>query len=178
MNAVSPGAVDTNMLDQFTSDEKEALAEEIPAPAGKAGGNRRSGGLFIIGQGFLYYGAYIIRKRRLALLKKCVYSLHLYGQNNFVTTDEMEEPNMSVLENWDNWKNFLGDRLNYAQEKGMSDETITDLATEIGGYLANEVDSKNHQEKVLADLWSVASEDEQRAIANMMVKLVENNSTH
>jgi hypothetical protein len=33
-------------------------------------------------------------------------------------------------------------------EKGMSDETITDLATEIGGYLANEVDSKNHQEKV------------------------------
>ncbi|MFA1794221.1 MULTISPECIES: DUF3243 domain-containing protein [Bacillus] len=85
---------------------------------------------------------------------------------------------MSVLENWDNWKNFLGDRLNYAQEKGMSDDTITDLATEIGGYLANEVDSKNHQEKVLADLWSVASEDEQRAIANMMVKLVENNSTH
>lgn len=73
MNAVSPGAVDTNMLDQFTSDEKEALTEEIPAPAGKAGGNRRSGGLFIIGQGFLYYGAYIIRKRRLALLKKmCV----------------------------------------------------------------------------------------------------------
>jgi hypothetical protein len=107
-----------------------------------------------------------------------MYSLHLHGQNNFVTTDEMEEANMSVLENWDNWKNFLGDRLNYAQEKGMSDETITDLATEIGGYLANEVDSKNHQEKVLADLWSVASEDEQRAIANMMVKLVENNSTH
>lgn len=31
MNAVSPGAVDTNMLDQFTYDEKEALAEEIPA---------------------------------------------------------------------------------------------------------------------------------------------------
>ncbi|WP_438422127.1 elongation factor P 5-aminopentanone reductase [Bacillus siamensis] len=31
VNAVSPGAVDTNMLDQFTSDEKEALAEEIPA---------------------------------------------------------------------------------------------------------------------------------------------------
>ncbi len=56
---------------------------------------------------------------------------------------------MSVLENWDNWKNFLGDRLNYAQEKGMSDETITDLATEIGGYLANEVDSKTIRKKCL-----------------------------
>ncbi len=178
VNAVSPGAVDTNMLDQFTSDEKEALAEEIPRVGWRSRRKSPKRRPFIIGQGFLYYGAYIIRKRRLALLKKCVYSLHLHGQNNFVTTDEMEEPNMSVLENWDNWKNFLGDRLNYAQEKGMSDETITDLATEIGGYLANEVDSKNHQEKVLADLWSVASEDEQRAIANMMVKLVENNSTH
>ncbi|MCY8531733.1 DUF3243 domain-containing protein, partial [Bacillus licheniformis] len=31
---------------------------------------------------------------------------------------------------------------------------------------------------VLADLWSVASEEEQRAIANVMVKLVENNSSH
>ncbi|MBT2573294.1 SDR family oxidoreductase [Bacillus sp. ISL-51] len=31
VNAVAPGAVDTKMLDQFTADEKEALAEEIPA---------------------------------------------------------------------------------------------------------------------------------------------------
>ncbi|ALC81112.1 MULTISPECIES: DUF3243 domain-containing protein [Bacillus] len=85
---------------------------------------------------------------------------------------------MSVLDNWDSWKSFLGDRINFAHERGMSDETISDLAFEIGGYLANQVDSQNQQEKVLADLWSVASEDEQRAIAKIMVKLVENNSTH
>ncbi|MFS0656257.1 DUF3243 domain-containing protein [Bacillus sp. 179-C3.3 HS] len=85
---------------------------------------------------------------------------------------------MSVLENWDQWKNFLGDRLNHAHDKGLSDDTINNLAYEIGGYLANEVEAKNEQERVLADLWSVASEDEQRAIANMMVKLVENNSSH
>lgn len=85
---------------------------------------------------------------------------------------------MSVLDNWDSWKNFLGDRLNFAHERGMSDETISDLAFEIGGYLSNQVDSKNEQERVLSDLWSVASEDEQRTIAKIMVKLVENNSTH
>ncbi|PRS30402.1 hypothetical protein C2W59_01949 [Bacillus pumilus] len=85
---------------------------------------------------------------------------------------------MSVLENWDHWKNFLGDRLNHAQDKGLKDDTINNLAYEIGGYLANEVEAKNEQERVLADLWSVASEDEQRAIANMMVKLVENNSSY
>jgi hypothetical protein len=85
---------------------------------------------------------------------------------------------MSVLDNWDSWKSFLGDRVNFAHERGMSDETISDLAYQIGGYLAKQVDSENVQERVLSDLWSVASEDEQRAIAKVMVKLVENNSTH
>ena len=39
--------------------------------------------------------------------------------------------------------------------------------------LAEQVDPKNEQERVLADLWNVASEEEQHAIANMMVKLVQ-----
>ncbi|MBS4194052.1 DUF3243 domain-containing protein [Lederbergia citri] len=85
---------------------------------------------------------------------------------------------MSVLENWEQWKNFLGDRLDNAQEQGMSDKVINQLAHQVGDYLAKQVDPKNEQERVLADLWSVASEDEQRAIASIMVKLVENNSTH
>ncbi|MBN8250018.1 DUF3243 domain-containing protein [Priestia flexa] len=84
---------------------------------------------------------------------------------------------MSVLDNWGNWKNFLGDRLHHAQNEGMNNEVINDLAYQIGGYLANQVDAKNEQEKVLADLWSVASKEEQHAIANMMVKLVQNNGS-
>ncbi|KSU89863.1 hypothetical protein A2U94_00865 [Bacillus sp. VT 712] len=84
---------------------------------------------------------------------------------------------MSVLDNWDNWKNFLGDRLHHAQDEGMNNDVINDLAYQIGGYLANQVDAKNEQEKVLADLWSVASKEEQHAIANMMVKLVQNNGS-
>ncbi|QPC46408.1 DUF3243 domain-containing protein [Mangrovibacillus cuniculi] len=85
---------------------------------------------------------------------------------------------MSVLDNWGDWKNFLGDRLHHAQNEGMNDNTINDLAFEIGDYLAKQVDAKNDQEKVLADLWSVASKEEQHAIANMMVKLVQNDGTH
>lgn len=84
---------------------------------------------------------------------------------------------MSVLENWDQWKNFLGDRLDNAQEQGMSQNVINQLAHQVGDYLAKEVDPKNEQERVLSDLWSVASEEEQQAIASVMVKLVENNST-
>jgi Protein of unknown function (DUF3243) len=85
---------------------------------------------------------------------------------------------MSVLDNWEQWKNFLGERLNQAQEHGMDKKVINELAYQIGDYLANQVDPKNEQERVLADLWSVATEEEQHAIANMMVKLVQNYGNH
>ncbi len=81
---------------------------------------------------------------------------------------------MSVLDNWGQWKDFLGERLHQAQEQGMDSNVISDIAFQVGDYLAKNVDAKNDQEKVLADLWSVASPEEQHAIANMMVKLVQN----
>ncbi len=82
---------------------------------------------------------------------------------------------MSILENWEQWKDFLGDRLQQAQQQGLSQETINDVAFQVGDYLAKQVDPKNPQERVLADLWSVASPEEQHAIANIMVKLVKDN---
>ncbi|MDM5226146.1 DUF3243 domain-containing protein [Cytobacillus sp. NJ13] len=85
---------------------------------------------------------------------------------------------MSVLDNWQQWKDFLGDRLHQGTNQGMNKETVNDLAFQIGDYLAKQVEPKNDQEKILADLWSVASPEEQHAIANMMVKLVQNDGTH
>jgi hypothetical protein len=84
---------------------------------------------------------------------------------------------MSVLDNWHQWKDFLGDRLHHAQNEGMNKGVVNDLAYQIGDYLAKQVDPQNDQEKVLADLWSVASPEEQHAIANMMVKLVQNDGS-
>lgn len=84
---------------------------------------------------------------------------------------------MSVLDNWKQWEDFLADRLHQAQHAGMNNEAVGDLAFQIGDYLSNQVEPKNEQERILADLWSVASDDEKHAIANMMVKLVQNNGT-
>ncbi|MET1178087.1 MULTISPECIES: DUF3243 domain-containing protein [Bacillales] len=84
---------------------------------------------------------------------------------------------MSVLDNWDQWKNFLGDRLNQGEQQGLSESAVNNLAFEIGDYLANQVEPQNDQEKVLADLWSVANDQEKHAMASVMVRLVENNGT-
>lgn len=82
---------------------------------------------------------------------------------------------MSVLENWKQWEDFLADRLHHAQNEGMSEGAVSNLAYQIGDYLANQVEPKNEQERILSDLWSVADKDEQQAIANMMIKLIQNN---
>jgi len=81
---------------------------------------------------------------------------------------------MALLENWQNWTNFLGENVMKAQASGMADNVIKETAYQIGDYLAKNVDPKNEQERVLSDLWSVASEQEQHALANMVVKLVKN----
>ncbi|MGX6441915.1 DUF3243 family protein [Neobacillus sp. K501] len=84
---------------------------------------------------------------------------------------------MSVLDNWKQWEDFLADRLHQAQNEGMSEGAISNLAYQIGDYLSNQVEPKNEQERILADLWSVADKEEQQAIANIMVKLIQNNGT-
>ena len=84
---------------------------------------------------------------------------------------------MSVLDNWKQWEDFLADRLHQAQDSGMDKGAIGGLAFQIGDYLSSQVEPQNEQERTLSDLWSVASEEEQHAIANAMVKLVQNNGS-
>lgn len=81
---------------------------------------------------------------------------------------------MSMLNDFDSWKGFLANKLDQAKQQGMSDQTIANVAHEVGDYLAESVDAKNNEEAVLRELWNAASEDEQQAIANTMVKLVQN----
>ncbi|MGO4887715.1 DUF3243 domain-containing protein [Anaerobacillus sp. MEB173] len=85
---------------------------------------------------------------------------------------------MSVLDNWEQWKDFLGDRLHQAQQEGMNQNVISDVAMQVGDYLAKQVEPQNEQERVLQQLWNVATPEEQHAIANMMVKLVQNEGSN
>lgn len=89
-----------------------------------------------------------------------------------MTLIKSEVESMSVLDNFDQWKSFLGERLDQADGKGINDTTVSEMAYRIGDYLANEVEAHNEEEQLLAELWKVADEQEQHTIANLMVKLV------
>lgn len=80
---------------------------------------------------------------------------------------------MSVLDNFSTWKEFLADRVEAASESGMSNKAMTNVAQHVGDYLSEHVTPENKEEQVLKELWNAASEDEQRAIASTMIKLVQ-----
>lgn len=78
-----------------------------------------------------------------------------------------------MLGNWQQWTSFLGAQVEDAKDSGMPNKVIEKAAVQVGNYLAENVDPKNEQERVLADLWSVAETDEKKAIASCLVKLVQ-----
>lgn len=77
----------------------------------------------------------------------------------------------TVLSNFDSWKKFLGDRVKHAENAGMSEESISNLAFEIGGFLEDKVDPQNASNRALKEIWDVGNEEERRTIAKLMVKL-------
>ena len=85
---------------------------------------------------------------------------------------------MSVLDNFEQWKDFLADRLHQGQQEGMDSNTINEIAYQIGDYLAAQVEPKNNEERLLKQLWDNSTEEEQHVLANLMVKLVQNEGTN
>ncbi|OZU87352.1 hypothetical protein CIL03_17335 [Virgibacillus indicus] len=84
---------------------------------------------------------------------------------------------MSVLNNFDGWKSFLGNRLQSAEQNGMDDGAINSIATEVGSYLAANVEPKNDEQRLLAELWNAADQNQKQALAGTMVNLVKSSKT-
>lgn len=80
---------------------------------------------------------------------------------------------MTVLDSFEQWKSFLAERVDQAHRMGMNNDSISNVAYQLGDYLAAEVDPQNREERLLQELWKVADDQEQKTMANLMVKLVD-----
>lgn len=78
---------------------------------------------------------------------------------------------MNVLENFDRWKEFLGEHVDKAESMGVPKDKITNVAERMGGFLADKVDPKNPQERLLKQMWDSSTPDEQHMLASIMVKV-------
>ncbi|PDO10579.1 MAG: hypothetical protein BLM47_06245 [Candidatus Reconcilbacillus cellulovorans] len=79
----------------------------------------------------------------------------------------------TILKDFEKWKTFLESRVEQAKKAGMSDEAIAQLAYQIGNFLAEKVDPENREERLLKELWDVATEDERKTLARVIIKFVE-----
>lgn len=80
---------------------------------------------------------------------------------------------MSVLDDFSTWKQFLANKIDQAEDHGMSRESMAHFAQHVGDYLSKHVEPENKEERVLKDLWNAASKEEQEALASAMIKLVQ-----
>ncbi|WP_028561369.1 DUF3243 domain-containing protein [Paenibacillus pinihumi] len=79
----------------------------------------------------------------------------------------------TVLTNFDTWKQFLAERVEQAKKIGLSEDSISKLAYEIGSFLEERVDPKNDEQRALKEIWDVGDEEERKTISRLMVKLVQ-----
>ncbi|OTA40374.1 MAG: hypothetical protein A6D92_18560, partial [Symbiobacterium thermophilum] len=70
------------------------------------------------------------------------------------------------------------DRVKEFKRTGASQQTITNMATSIGNFLAEKVDPRNREQRLLKELWDVGTEEERKALASMVTKMVSDGKVH
>ncbi|MCA0988511.1 DUF3243 domain-containing protein [Guptibacillus algicola] len=78
-----------------------------------------------------------------------------------------------ILENFQQFKDYLGDQVHKGEKLGLGEEGLTKGAKRVGDYLAKHEDPRNREQKVLNELWNVANEEERKHIAHVLVKLTD-----
>ena len=78
---------------------------------------------------------------------------------------------MPVTDSFQQWLGELRRKMQAAQKVGVTD--LKQRAEDIGDFLAQSVSPRNPEQALLKEMWEVADEQEQQAIANCMVKLAE-----
>jgi hypothetical protein len=80
---------------------------------------------------------------------------------------------MEYVGDWDRWRNNLRQAVSVGKSVGMSEKEIEDLATQIGGFLAEKVCPATPEEELLKEMWNAAEPEERQVIARLMVKMSE-----
>jgi hypothetical protein len=87
----------------------------------------------------------------------------------------METP---VLNSFEEWKSFLSKQVNQAEKAGASEDSVINAATRIGGFLADKVDPKNREQRLLKELWDRGDQQERHSLAGMITKMVSDGKVH
>lgn len=83
-----------------------------------------------------------------------------------------------ILQNFEAFKRYLGNRIKIAQSIGLSEEQMAVIAQQVADYLADNETARNSEEKLLQELWKAGTEDERHMLAHMLLRMVQPRRSH
>ncbi len=105
---------------------------------------------------------------------------HIVNKSGEVATEKVEpvmnrisdERKQQILDDFENFRSYLGKRIHMAESIGLSEESIAKVAQKIADYLAKHEEPQNNEEQLLYELWKVGNDEERHKLAHMLVKMV------
>ena len=79
---------------------------------------------------------------------------------------------MDFVKDWQTWRDRLHEAIAGAKKFGLSDDVIRDMSVKVGDFLSEKVCPATKEEQLLKEMWEVATPEERRTIAALMLKLV------
>jgi len=70
------------------------------------------------------------------------------------------------------FKSILVRAIGLGKGVGLSDDAVTSAAARLGDFLSRFADPGDREQRLLKELWDVATESEQRTLARLIAKLV------
>jgi hypothetical protein len=83
------------------------------------------------------------------------------------------EQKEEILENFDRFKDYLGDKVAKGEKLGLGEETLAKYAEKVGDYLSAKEEPRNREEKLLQELWLLGDQDQRHHLAHMLVRLAQ-----
>lgn len=82
---------------------------------------------------------------------------------------------INVINDWEKWKKTLHNAVSMGETVGLSEDTITNIGSKVGEFLASNVDPENPEQRLLKELFEVSNKSEQETLTNVIIKMVEKN---
>ncbi len=80
---------------------------------------------------------------------------------------------MTSINDWGDWKKTLGRAVDLGETAGLSEKSITNVAEKIGTFLANNIDPRNDEERLLKEMWDAADVRDRDVLAKLIVKIAD-----
>ncbi|TFB18918.1 DUF3243 domain-containing protein [Filobacillus milosensis] len=84
-----------------------------------------------------------------------------------------DEKKDEILENFQYFKDYLGNKIETGEKLGLSDEALTKAAKGVGDFLASHESPRNREEYLLKELWKVSNDTEKEHLSHILVKFAQ-----